>query len=230
VRDEGACAGGEQDVRVTSAVFDVLCVAIQAAADFVDDPLIAARWDDQSSLDGYTIGALAGHVANTDAATLLYLDVPASGEPVTRGRYYGAVPTPSEAPALHKDIRDRGTAIGEKGAHEVASMLRECASKLRARLGVRPSDDTVAVMGGHVMRLDDYLETRVLELAVHLDDLADSARKPEDCAPEDRVPEAAALMALDHLIAVAVSRHGATKVLRALTRAERDSGDVFPVL
>lgn len=209
---------------MTGSVGEVLCDAMEVAASFVESPAMAARWNDDSSLNGYSVGALAGHLTSSATAPLRYLDDGVAGEPSQRGAYYARIPAPDEAPDLHAGARARGQAIGEEGPHGVATMLREAAANLRSRLAGCSSDQPITVMGGQVMRLDHYLETRAVEVAVHLDDLADSVGSSVD------LPDAAARMAVDHLVAVAVHRHGTTRVLRALTRAERSSEGVFPVL
>lgn len=130
---------------------EILCDAVDAVADFVDAPALADRWAEGSALDGYTIGALAGHVTSAASATLRYLGTPGNteGEPVDRGDYYAAVPSPAESPELHARIRNRGQAIADDGPQTVATMLRECAHELRAGLAGRKPDDLITVMGGH---------------------------------------------------------------------------------
>ena len=47
---------------------------------------------------------------------------------------------------------------------------------------------------------------------------------------ENVVPDDAAQVTIGHLVGAAINRHGTRSVLRALTRAERASDDVFPIL
>ena len=72
--------------------------------------------------------------------------------------------------------------------------------------------------------LDEYLRTRLVELTVHIDDLAISV----DVAPS--VPAEAYAAAMDVLVAVGRRRHGDLAVLRALTRRERDQVEALRVL
>ncbi|WP_230205174.1 hypothetical protein [Parafrankia elaeagni] len=67
-----------------------------------------------------------------------------------------------------------------------------------------------------VLSLDDFLATRILEIAVHSDDLAVSVDVPTPALP---VPATDAVLAL--LTRLAAHRHGPTAVLRAFSRAER---------
>jgi len=74
----------------------------------------------------------------------------------------------------------------------------------------------IPLWGPWSLRLDDLLITRMMELAVHADDLAVSVGIP---TPE--LPRSAVDTVVDLLSRLAVRRHGATAVLRALSRAER---------
>ena len=69
---------------------------------------------------------------------------------------------------------------------------------------------------GWGLTLDDFLTTRMLELAVHLDDLAVSVGI---ATPE--LPDAAFDPVLILLARLAAGRHGQAALLRALARAER---------
>ncbi len=84
----------------------------------------------------------------------------------------------------------------------------------------------MTVAGGKVMRLADYLETRIVEQVVHLDDLARSVDHPRWATPAG---------ADDLVIAVGVEvarrRRGDLAVLRALFRPDApDAGAAFPAL
>jgi hypothetical protein len=67
------------------------------------------------------------------------------------------------------------------------------------------------------------LRTRMMEIAVHGDDLACSAGL--DAQP----PEAAAAVAIELLTALAVRKHGAAALLRALSRAERAPASIAAI-
>jgi hypothetical protein len=71
------------------------------------------------------------------------------------------------------------------------------------------------------LTLDDMLITRMMELAVHSDDLAVSVGVP---TPE--LPPGAADTVIGLLTRLAVRRHGPTGVLRALSRSERAPGTI----
>ena len=71
-------------------------------------------------------------------------------------------------------------------------------------------------MGGIPIRVDEYVKTRLLELIVHMDDLAASLEiEPPDVSDE-------ALEIVSTLLStVADVKHGAWAVIRAFTRRER---------
>ncbi|MER7899516.1 hypothetical protein ABTX62_26215 [Streptomyces sp. NPDC096046] len=103
----------------------------------------------------------------------------------------------------------------------MAEQARAAWQRLVQRLGQEPADRRVAILHrpGEEMLLDGYLQTRCVELAVHLDDLVLSV------GARCQTPEATLAIAVDVLVAAARDRHGDQAVLHALARRERD-GDV----
>jgi hypothetical protein len=74
----------------------------------------------------------------------------------------------------------------------------------------------IPLWGPWSLLLDDLLTTRMMELAVHSDDLAVSVGIATPAPPERAVDTVIQLLSR-----LAVRRHGPTAVLRALSRAER---------
>jgi len=70
----------------------------------------------------------------------------------------------------------------------------------------------------------DFLNTRMLEIAVHCDDLADSVGVETPPQPPEAI--AAVVTLLAHL---AVRRHGPSAVVRALSRVERAPGTIAAI-
>ena len=66
------------------------------------------------------------------------------------------------------------------------------------------------------LRLDDFLLTRLVELSVHLDDLATSLG-----VPGPALSDAVTVPVRHLLVDLAAERHGDVAVLRALSRSER---------
>ncbi len=143
----------------------------------VSDPVVADAWDDDSVLDGQTIGSLVAHLARGSVWVVgHYLNAAPPDGPVdfeTAAEYYAIV-----ASALtsedHASIRDRGATIAADGHPSVVAQLTDHVGELTELLPNENAERLVAVFAGKVMRLDDYLVTRLVEQVVHLDDLAES--------------------------------------------------------
>lgn len=200
---------------------DVRAVFLECLASFRglagEDDVVQA-WNEPSVVADYTIGALVGHVLSTSVAVERYLDVPSPLSAATmRVGYYGAMPDPVSHDEVHAGIRERGARLAEQG-HDVLMARFDAAIRgLGERLAAEPSDRVVEVMGGATMRLDDYLETRVVELVVHGDDLATTLHLAA------KFPASGVALTVEHLVEVARRRHGDLAVMRALARRERDA-------
>ncbi len=202
------------------------------AVDLLSAPEVAAGWDDPSALEEFRVRGLAGHLARATTSVEHYLDRDAGregerdGDLITAPQYYSAaVEDPDIHSSLHQAIRQRGEEAAAGGHAATVASLRDCAARLEQRLEEEPSDRVVAVYKGLVLRLDDYLVTRLIELVVHIDDLAVSAGLP---TPD--VSPAATDAAIRALVNVARHRHGDLAVIRAMTRRERDEHLALRVL
>ena len=191
-------------------------------------PALAARWDEPSALRHWSVRGLAGHLLRATGSVEAYLDRP---EPpaealISPAAYYSAVVgEPDLDSELHAAIRRRGEEAATGGPGQLAADWRATADRLRDRFETEPPSRRLEVYRGMVLTLDDYLGTRLVELCVHVDDLAVSLGEP---APP--LPEAATGLAVRVLVDVARRRHGDGAVLRALTRRERDSVGALRVL
>ena len=192
-------------------------------------PEVAARWHEPSALAEFTVRGLAGHLVRATTSVEAYLDrdEPA-GEPITPAEYYAAAvgdgPPDLDSP-LHRAIRERGEELAAGGHAGLVASFDATVERLRTRLVEERADRRVQVYKDLVLTLDGYLATRLIELLVHIDDLAVSVGLP---TPEPAA--AAAQVAVDTLVGVARIRHGDLAVLRALTRAERDPHHTLHVL
>lgn len=206
-------------------VRDAFLDALGEFTRLVERDEVAERWDEPSCLPDYTIGALVGHVYSTAAAIERYLETdepPDASSP--KGAYYAPVPSPADGADLHDGIRARGAEIAQSGRDAVVEKLRALSERLRTRLEREPSTRRVAVMGWVVLTIDDYLETRVLELVIHSDDLGVSIGVAPDLSSD------ALAVTVTHLVEIARERHGDLAVIRALARRERDAVDAAHVL
>ncbi|MFD9796557.1 maleylpyruvate isomerase N-terminal domain-containing protein [Streptomyces sp. NPDC059070] len=189
------------------------------------DPAVDAAWAGPSALAEFGVGALAGHLAYQILSVPEALAAPVPEEPVVsllghyeRVEWIGA--------GLDDEISVRIRSGGEQdaavGPHALAdrvdSAVAESAVALAAA-GNRPV--RIGLWGPWSLRLDDFLTTRMMEIAVHSDDLAVSTGI---AAPV--LPPSATDTVIDLLARLAARRHGPTAVLRALSRAERAPGTI----
>jgi uncharacterized protein (TIGR03083 family) len=194
--------------------------AAQTMVEALANPTIAQRWEEPSALEGYTIGGLAAHTARSIRTVLIYLDGPAPDDPgITPADYFlhGLKDEDPLRSELHRGIRQRATDAAAAGPTTLVEAAGSDLSALAERLAATP-DRTVEVFGGAAMALSDYLVTRLVELVVHLDDLAHSIGSDLP-AP----PDAAIDLTLATLFEIAVARNGTTLMMRALARVERIS-------
>jgi hypothetical protein len=216
----------------------LFCDAADATAPLLADPALIERFEGPSALAEFSVRGLAGHLLRAMTSVDGYLDRPppddaiAPGEAgeaprVSAAKYYAAVlggPTDIDSD-FHRAIRQRGVEAAPPTPRELPGAWAETAARLRARLAAEPADRLVRVFGDLVLTLDQYVITRLIELVVHVDDLAASLGV---AAPP--LPAAATEVVITTLVEVARIRHGDPAVVRALTRRERDVLDALRVL
>jgi hypothetical protein len=204
-----------------------------AARSLLADPAVAARWEEPSSLEAMTVGALAGHLLRSVTTLAGYLAEPPAGfeDLIDPGGYLMSIEGlstpdgPDLASDLHTAIRRRAIDEARVGPGEVLARWDEAVEELSGRLATEPPTRAVKVLDGRIMLVDDYLVTRLIEMLIHADDLAVSIG-----AETPAFPAAAWQRVIDTLIGVAVRRHGALAVVRAMTRTERDTVRALRVL
>ena len=191
---------------------------------------VEANWHQPSALRELTIGALAAHLCRSISTIEACLAV-AVTEPTPRlisaDEYYAI------ATGLTRDIHDDlNTAIRQRSADgavdgygPMIDYVDASIDAVASALEHEPSTRVVVVFGGSSMLLDEYLVTRLVEVVVHIDDLAASIGVD---TPE--LNDVARACVLGTLFAIARRRHGDINVIRALTRTERSLTPVFPVL
>lgn len=200
---------------------DDFIATARAVAPLLRDPAVTAAWGGPSALAEFSVGGLAGHLAYQVLALPPVLAAPEPTEPVvTLMEHYGRVKwIGADLDAeINVRIRREGDEIGEEGPEALAGRYDAAVDVLAAGLPAAAPDRTarIPLWGPWSMRLDDLLVTRMMELAVHADDLAVSVGIE---APP--LTPTAVEAVVDLLSRLAVRRHGPTAVLRALSRAER---------
>lgn len=207
---------------------DVFLDAASVGRGFVAAPAVRDAWDGPSALAGFTVRGLAGHLVRATTSVEAYLDRDEPDEAsITAAAYYAAAvggDVVLDSP-LHRAVRQRGEDMAAGGHAALVDSFDAALDRLRVRLAAERPDRRVRVFKDLVLSLDDYLVTRLIELLVHIDDLAVSVGVP---TPEPAVE--AATSAIDTLVAVARLRHGDLAVVRALTRRERDPVSALRVL
>ena len=160
---------------------------------------IADRWTRPSALPEFRVDALAGHLGRAVFNVERFLDTPLSTD---------AAPIDAVAYFLAADF--------EPELDDPARRFDAARARLAVRLAELPAEQPVVVFDRWVLPLDQCLITRLVELAVHLDDLAVSLDVATPAIPAD-----AAAVVIATLARVATARHGVLPVLRALARRER---------
>jgi Mycothiol maleylpyruvate isomerase N-terminal domain len=179
------------------------------------DPVIAAKWGEPSALEDFSVGGLAFHLA--DQLFLVQQAAPAAGPAVSLDDYYSAPvwvdPDASREAGVNLVRRMEDAAV--QGLPAIIQSAEDALAEVRVRITEAPAD-LIVEMRGRTLTFDDLLLTRLMEFVVHSDDLAVSVGVP---TPE--VPESAAIAVVGLLSRIAIRRHGATAVVRALSRSER---------
>jgi hypothetical protein len=199
---------------------EAFLTAAESVPSLLGSPAVTRAWTDPSALVGFTVGGLASHLAAQVVFVSDALDSPSpSEEPVSLLGHYERVQwIGADLDAdINVAIRSGGERTAAEGAAAALSHLENAIAFLRGALPAEPPDRLVQPPAGPwTLRLDDFLVTRMMEIAVHSDDLACSVGVPTPTLPSSVLDPVFAL-----LTTLAVGRHGAPAVLRALSRAER---------
>ncbi|TYC01642.1 hypothetical protein FXF53_11290 [Micromonospora sp. WP24] len=203
-----------------AAIRTAYLTAARSAVRLLADPAVAERWDQPSALAEFGVAGLAGHLASQvfQVEAVLAEPVPA-GDPIglldhyARGSWIGA----SVDDDVNVGIRRVGEGLAQEGPQALAARTAEAVQRLTEALTRQPAGRVVHLARGPwSLTLDDFLTTRLMEIAVHSDDLAVSVGVATSELPVDVFEPVLSLLAR-----LAVRRHGQSAVLRALARAER---------
>lgn len=205
--------------------------AATTARNLIARPEVAERWDQPSALRKMTVGDVAAHLGRAVITVDGYLDAPASastGERLDAVGYYLSFADDighDVDTELNEAVRLRAGQAAAEGHSTVLATVDTALGRLASYLETTPSEMVISVLGGLTIGLDDYLVTRLVELTVHVDDLAVSID-----VDTPAINERALRIAIASLVDMARRQHGDIAVLRALARRERDQGGVIPVL
>ena len=199
-------------------ITDDYLAAARAAVRLVREPAVAKAWDEMSALPEVRVSGLVGHLSNQVVALPDALAGPAPAEPVVPVlELYGQVEwIGADLDAdINVMIREGSEKLAEGGPDAVADRMEAALDKLPALFGDLDRPVKMRWMRSAVT-VSDLLLTRLMELAVHSDDLAVSVSV---ATPE--LPPSATEAVVDLLSRLAIMRHGPVAVLRGLSRAER---------
>jgi Mycothiol maleylpyruvate isomerase N-terminal domain len=205
---------------------DVYLAACAASLELLQEPAVSLRWRDGSVLAEFTVGDLAGHLARSTLQVEMFLDAEEPDEaPITAVEYYAGLQGVRDLGSeLNVGVRARGAEMAAMGAKGLADAVATTLTRLQQRLRREPDTRQLTAFG-RTLRLDEYLRTRLIELTVHIDDLALSVGVE---APQ--VQSEAYASAIATLVDVGRSKYGDLEVLHALTRRERDVDDALHIL
>ncbi len=207
-----------------SEVRDAFLACAAAARPVVALTAVGDRWREPSALAEMSVGALAAHLvrAVTNVDRFLAGGPPAAQGAETSAAEYFAMASPDLASELNVRVRHTAEEEALVGHRAVVGQLDRALDRVRSRLPAEPADRLVTVRERSIP-LDEYLRTRLIELTLHIDDLAVTCGVATPDLPGMDI-------AIATLIDVAELRHGRLAVLRALGRRERDPDQVLRIL
>lgn len=192
--------------------------AAERAHALVSSPEVGATWETESSCAGMTVGGLARHLVDQSGYVVEFLGIDPeahSARPsISLLEHY------AWSPWAHEDLtgpdnRDTCNSLAAEGHAATVALQAGTRSALPGVLAAASSSMYLPWQDVR-MAVDDFLVTRMMEIMVHSDDLADSVGVPAPVfGPEVAEPVVALLGAL------AAERHGEGAVVRTLVRPQR---------
>ncbi len=192
----------------------------------ISDEKLGSTWNNPSVCKEMNVGELASHLCRGFTQVETYLDAEEpDSQTISAGDYYSRFERLSDITSeLNKAVRSRSREMASKGWEQLVKDAGDCLNRLGTRLESESPSRKVKVAGDSVMTLDQYLLTRIVELTVHIDDLALSL----DVDPPGFAPEAY-ILAIGTLIQCSSVIHGSKKVLQALSRPERTTPEILRI-
>ena len=186
---------------------------------------VAKNWDGPSALPEFGVSGLAGHLAYQVLPLPSMISTPVGDEPVVALMEHYARANWTELDIdsdFHIRIRAGGDKLAAAGHAALCDEVERTVLELEKTL---PGSENRPVRMPHwgpwALPLDEYLVSRMMEFVVHSDDLAVSVGLD---TPE--FPRHVNETVIDLLTRMALNRHRAIDVVRALSRKERAPRDI----
>ncbi|WP_025274610.1 maleylpyruvate isomerase N-terminal domain-containing protein [Haloglycomyces albus] len=192
---------------------------------FLDRPETSRAWDEPSALPEFQVSGLVAHTLSQITNPVVALQNP-KPEQETIGLFDHFERAAWTTPDIHNEantgIRQSSDKMAEKGYEKLFAYAEDCYNQLVTDLPHTASDATGASpTWPHNLSLDDYLRTRIMEMVVHSDDVAQTL----GIAAPTFAPEAYDLTYWI-LTRLAAARHGHSAVIAAMARGERATGSI----
>jgi hypothetical protein len=197
--------------------------AATSAAALLSDRAVAAGWSRPSALAGFSVGGLAMHLASqvTNVVGALDREIPDLPQ-VTLLDHYAHSPwfegeSDDDQAKSNQNILEGSEGSAAEGPAAMLTTVNRALARLREELPWQAPGRLGLMPWWHwTLTFDDLLVTRMMEIAVHSDDLAVSVD-----VPTPTLPPAVLEPVLGLLSQLALRRHGPTALLRAYSRSER---------
>jgi hypothetical protein len=189
------------------------------ALDLIQRAEVCDQWQQPSALPKMSIGALACHLGRQVVRAAELLRVPTDLPPLDSvdAHYQRAAWVTATSPDDPLNDRSTDDAEAALGAAALKDRTAVALGEVRALLEADAAADIILIpWQGWSLRRGDFLCTRMLEIVVHVDDLAISLD-----IPTTEFPAGIFIPVRDLLVRLAVKRHGQSAVISALTRSER---------
>ncbi|MFS8098623.1 maleylpyruvate isomerase N-terminal domain-containing protein [Lentzea alba] len=204
---------------------DDFLTTARIALELMRHPGVAQNWDEPSALKEFGVSGLVGHIGYQALPLPAMIEAPVGDEPVVSlmEHYDRAKWTDLDVDSeFHTRIRAGGEKLAAEGQDVLCDRFEQTIAELEKLL---PGQENRGVRMPHwgpwAVPLDEYLVSRLMEFVVHSDDLAVSVGVD---TPE--FPRHVNETVIDLLTRMALNKHSAIDVVRALSRKERAPRDI----
>ncbi|MEV6239356.1 maleylpyruvate isomerase N-terminal domain-containing protein [Lentzea sp. NPDC051838] len=204
---------------------DDFLTTARIALDLMRHRQVTESWDKPSALPEFGVSGLVGHIAYQALPVPKMISTPLGDEPVVTLMEHYARANWTELDVndeFHTRIRAGGEKLAADGQKALCDQFEQTLDELEKML---PQQENRPVRMPHwgpwAVSLDEYLVSRLMEFVVHSDDLACSVGLD---TPE--FPRHVNETVIDLLTRMALNRHKAIDVVRALSRKERAPQDI----